>query len=181
MRKIAFVLIVPAFLLSATAAYSQRPQTPPLRMFLNEIQPGVMSSPQYCLLVFDNHHFHAEKANIKNQQATDRKVFEGQLSDKDWSALVAIIDSQKFRDLKVPQSVPPLVMQDTHPYTISIARDKNFQNMEFLDSKSMKPYEAEVKPLLRWWKEMRTERVESRTSDPDSRCTLDNSHAVFAQ
>jgi hypothetical protein len=180
MRQIGIIVIVSALLLSATVAYSQRSQVQ-LRAFLNEIQPGVMSSQQYCLLVFDDHHFHVEKTNIKDQQATDRKVSEGQLSDKDWSALVAIIDSQKFRDLKVPQSVPPLVMQDTHPYTISIARDKNFQNMEFLDAKSMKPYEAEVKPLLQWWKAVRSKRMDSKPLDSDSRCTLDNSHAIFAQ
>jgi len=180
MRQISAIIIVSAFLLPATVAYPQRSQVP-LRVFLNEIQPGVMSSPQYCLLVFDDHHFHTEKANIKDQRATDRKVSDGQLSDKDWSALVAIIDSEQFRDLNVPQSVPPSVMQDTHPYTIGIARGKNFQNMEFLDAKSMKLYEAEVKPLLQWWKAVRSKRMESKPSDSDSRCTLDNSHAIFAQ
>src|ERR1035441_3086172 len=88
MRQITAIIIVSAFLLPATVAYPQRSQVP-LRVFLNEIQPGVMSSPQYCLLVFDDHHFHTEKANIKDQRATDRKCSDGQLSDKDWSALVA--------------------------------------------------------------------------------------------
>ena len=95
-----------------------------------------------CTSVFADHHFHSEKADLKNGSANDRKVYEGQLSDNDWNALLAVIDSPSFRDLKMPATVPPLVMQDTHPYTISVARDGNFQNMEFLDNKRLKPYEA---------------------------------------
>jgi hypothetical protein len=181
MKMRAFAILATYALVLTSALASAQPHETPLRIFLNEVQPGVMSSPQYCLLVFDDHHFHAEKANIKAHQATDRRVSEGQLSDKDWNALGAIIDSPKFRELNVPPYVPPPVMQDTHPYTISVARDKNFQNMEFLDEKSLKPYEAEVKPLLKWWKSVRSEHLETKTSDPDSRCALDSSHAIFAQ
>ena len=57
------------------------------------------------------------------------------MSDADWNSLTAIINSNEFRDLKVPPTVPPPVMQDTHPYTISVARDKGFQNMEFLTNR----------------------------------------------
>src|SRR5216684_4355165 len=144
-RLIAFLLVLG---FTATAGYGQAPTNAPLKMFLNEVQPGVMSAPQYCTLVFANRRFHTEKADIKQGRDTDRRIYEGQLSDSDWNALVAVIDSPGFRDLKVPQTVPPLVMQDTHPYTISVARDKDFQNMEFLDNKSLKPYESQVKPLL---------------------------------
>ena len=103
------------------------------------------------------------------------------MSDADWNALGAIIDSKEFRELKVPPTVPPLVMQDTHPYTISIARDKNFQNMEFLDQKSLKPYEAQVKPLLQWWKAFRGKNTTMSAASPDAHCQLDRSHSVFAQ
>jgi len=138
-RLVAFLL---ALGFTATAGSGQAPTNAPLKMFLNEVRPGAMSAPQYCTLVFANRRFHTEKADIKQGRDTDRKIYEGQLSDSDWNALVAVIDSPNFRDLKVPQTVPPLVMQDTHPYTISIARDKDFQNMEFLDNKSLKPYES---------------------------------------
>jgi hypothetical protein len=140
-----------------------------------------MSAPQYCLLVFDDHRFHAEKADLKQGQAVDRKVYEGQFSDKDWKELVGIIDSQGFRDLKVAPSVPPLVMQDTHPYTISVARGNAFQNMEFMDPKSLKPYESQIRPLLQWWKGVRSQRISESKAPPDRQCALDSSHAVFAQ
>jgi hypothetical protein len=167
--------------LVATAASSQQPAHAALTLFINEIQPAVMSAPQYCTLVFADHHFHSEKADIKRGRDMDRKVYEGQIPDSEWSALIAVIDSPGFRDLKVPQTVPPLVMQDTHPYTISVARDKDFQNMEFLDNKSMKPYEAQIKPLLLWWKSFRGKHVPESTTRPDPRCALDTTHAIFAQ
>jgi len=167
--------------LTATAVSGQAPANAPLKIFLNEVQPGVMSSPQYCTLVFDNRRFHSEKADIKPGSDTDRKIYEGQLSDSDWNALIAVIDSPGFRDLKVPQTVPPLVMQDTHPYTISIARDKDFQNMEFLDNKSLKPYQSQVKPLLQWWKSFRGQRTPESSAYADARCALDKTHAIFSQ
>jgi len=177
-RPIAFLLMLG---LTATAVSGQAPANAPLKIFLNEVQPGVMSSPQYCTLVFDNRRFHSEKADIKPGSDTGRKIYEGQLSDNDWNALVAVIDSPGFRDLKVPQTVPPLVMQDTHPYTISIARDKDFQNMEFLDNKSLKPYQSQVKPLLQWWKSFRGQRTPESSAYADARCALDKTHAIFSQ
>jgi hypothetical protein len=167
--------------LTAMAGFGQPPTRAALRVFLNEVQPGVLSAPQYCTLVFQDRHFHSERANIKNGRDSDRKVYEGELSDTDWNSLVAIIDSKEFRDLNVPRTVPPLVMQDTHPYTISVARDKTFQNMEFMDTKSMKPFESQVKPLLQWWKSFRGHRRPESSSPPDARCALDSTHAIFAQ
>jgi len=177
-RPIAFLLMLG---LTATAVSGQAPANAHLKIFLNEVQPGVMSSPQYCTLVFDNRRFHSEKADIKPGSDTGRKIYEGQLSDSDWNALIAVIDSPGFRDLKVPQTVPPLVMQDTHPYTISVARDKDFQNMEFLDNKSLKPYESQVRPLLQWWKSFRGQRTPESSAHADARCALDKTHAIFSQ
>jgi hypothetical protein len=140
-----------------------------------------MSAPQYCTLVFDDHSFHSEKADIKHGSDVDRKAFQGKLSDADWNSLISIIDRKDFSDLKVPRTVPPLVMQDTHPYTISVARGPDFQNMEFLDNKSLKPYEAQIKPLLQWWKSVRGQRGNESSTTPDPRCALDSTHAIVAQ
>ena len=167
--------------LMATPVFGQNPAQAPLRIFLNEVQPGVLSAPQYCTLVFNDHRFHSERADIKHGQDSNRKVYEGQLSDADWNSLTAVIDSKEFVDLKIPAYVPPLVMQDTHPYTISVARDNNFQNMEFLDAKSLKPYEPQVKPLLQWWKTMRGRHTPESSSPADTRCALDKTHPVFSQ
>jgi hypothetical protein len=179
-RPIAFLFILGLGLTAVTGS-AEAPVHAPLKMFLNEVQPGVLSAPQYCTLIFADHHFHSEKADIKQGRDRDRRVYEGQLSDSQWNALVAVVDSQAFRDLKVPQTVPPLIMQDTHPYTISVARDKNFQNMEFLDNKSLKPYEGEVKPLLQWWKAFRGQRISVSTAPPDAKCALDHTHGIFTQ
>ena len=179
-RPIAFLFLL-GLALTATAGSGQQPTHAALRVFLNEVQPGVMSAPQYCTLVFSDHRFHSERADIKHGHDSDRKVYEGQLSDADWNALVAIIDSQEFRDLKVPGFVPPPVMQDTHPYTISVARDHNYQNMEFLDSKSLKPYEPQVKPLLQWWKSVRGRRLPESNATAAEKCSLDSTHAIFTQ
>jgi hypothetical protein len=179
-RSIALLFLV-GFGLTPLGIYAQTSAQAPLKIFLNEVQPGVLAAPQYCILVFDDHRFHSERADIKQGRDKDRKVYEGQLSESDWNALLAVIDSPAFRDLNVPTTVPPLVLQDTHPYTISVARDKSFQNMEFIDDKSLKPYAAEVKPLLRWWKSVRGQRTTISSGSPDARCALDRTHGIFTQ
>jgi hypothetical protein len=152
-----------------------------VRLQLQEVQSGSMASEQYCTVVFADRHFHSEKASRSRGKDKDRKVYEGQLSEADWNALGGIIDSDGFRALNVPQSVPPMVIQDAHAITISVAREAKFQNMEFLDNSSRKPYDPQLKPLLQWWKSLRGGHMAASNAAPDARCTLDNTHAVFSQ
>jgi len=179
-RPITFLFLL-GLGLAAVAASGQQPKQGAIKLFLNEVQPGGLSSSQYCTLVFADHHFHSEKADIKKGQDTSRKVYEAQLSDSDWNSLVAVIDSKEFTDLKVPRTVPPLIMQDTHPYTIGVARGNDYQNMEFLDKKSLKPYEPQIKPLLQWWKSLRGEHTPESSAPANPQCALDSTHAVYSQ
>jgi len=75
--------------------------------------------------------------------------------------------------------MPGLVVENSHPYTISVARQKGFQNMEFLTKESLKPYDSELKPLLRWWKSARDMHVPETNTDVDSRCSLTDAEAIF--
>src|ERR1700732_650194 len=104
-RLIAFLLVLG---FTATAGSGQAPTNAPLKIFLNEVQPGVMSAPQYCTLVFANGRFHTEKAVISRGRDSARKIYDDHLADSDWNALVALIDTPSFRNPKVPQTAPPL-------------------------------------------------------------------------
>ena len=150
-----------------------------LRLLLSEVQPGVLGSEQHCMLVFDDHHFHAELARRKRGKDEDRKVYQGQLSDAEWNALNAILDSKQFRELQVPRSMQALVVQDPHPYTISVSREGGFQNMEFLTKESLKPYESQLKPLLQWWKSSRNFHSDQSNAAVDSRCSLSDTNGIF--
>ena len=172
------LLVLPLTTVTVSVAASEPAS---IRLLLSEVQPGSMSADQYCTLVFTDHRFHSEKASRHHGKDTDRKIYEGELSEQQWNALSGILDGKDLRELKVPQSVPPLVMQDTHPYNISIARDGNYQNIEFLDSRSLKPYEPQIKPLLQWWKSLRGQRTPPSGAPANDRCSLDSTHAVFSQ
>src|SRR5580658_9236987 len=100
-KPIAFLALLLGLALAATAGSAQTPNAPAIRLLLNEVQPGSLSSSQYCTLVFQDHHFHSEKASRQHGKDTDRKIYEGELSEADWNALGAIIDSNEFRELKV--------------------------------------------------------------------------------
>jgi hypothetical protein len=153
----------------------------PLRLLLSEVQAGSMASEQYCVLVFSDRHYHYERANRKMGVDRIRKTYEGELPEADWNALAAILDNKDFRELKQPEGAPPLIVQDAHTFAISVARDSNFQNMEFLDNKSRKPYESQLKPLLGWWKAFRGGHMTESSAPADPRCSLDSTHAVFSQ
>ena len=179
-RPMTIFCVVLGISLAANAGPNEAAKGAALRLFLSEVQTGTMATEQYCMLVFVDHHFHAEKANRKMGRDRVRRVYEGQLSEADWSALGGILDSKEFRELKVPASVAPLVVENSHPYTISVARDKGFQNMEFLNNHSRKPYESQLKPLLQWWKSLRSAHLPESNASPDSRCSLDSTNAIFS-
>jgi len=153
---------------------------PSLRLMLSEVQPGSMSSEHNCMLVFDDRSFHAEKAIRHVGRDRERKVFEGKLSDADWSALDGILESDGLRKLDVPSSYVPLVIQNAHFFTISIRRDNGFQNMEFMNDDSRKRYDSQLKPLFQWWKSVRGRRMTTSEAPANSQCKLDNSNAVVS-
>jgi hypothetical protein len=167
--------------LAAAAGPDEMAKGTAIRLLLSEVQAGSMASEQYCTLVFADRHFHYEKASRKMGEDRDRKVYEGELSQADWDTLTGILDSRDFRELNVPPEVPPLVMQDVHTFTISVARGSKFQNMEFLDNKSRKPYDSQLKPLLQWWKSVRRGRMMESKALPDARCSLDSTRGVYSR
>jgi hypothetical protein len=181
-RPITILCVVLGIGLAATSGSSQPASgAPSLRLLLSEVRPGTMASEHYCTLVFANRHFHSEKATRKLGKDLDRKVYEGELSEADWNALAGILEDQRFRELEVPSSVPPPVIESAHTFTISVAREAKYQNMEFLDNKSRKPYEAQLKPLLGWWKTFRGGRMDQSKAPPDAKCALDSTHGIFSQ
>lgn len=175
-----FISIVLAVAPQGSSQVRERQKEPSLRLMLSEVQPGSMSSQHNCMLVFDDHSFHAEKASRHVGRDQERKVFEGKLSDADWSALDGVLEGDGIRKLNVPPGYVPLAIQNAHFFTISIRRDKGFQNMEFTDDNSRKPYDSQLKPLFQWWKSVRGARMTASEAPADSRCKLDNSNAVVS-
>jgi hypothetical protein len=181
-RQVTIILCVVLGIQLAATAGSDQPARggPPVRLLLSEVQAGTMASEQYCTLVFADGRFHFEKAIRKTGKDRDRKVYEGQLSDGDWNKLGGILEDRALRELRVPQEMPPMIVEDAHTFTISVARDTKYQNMEFLDNKSRKPYEAQLKPLMEWWKTFRKSHMAQPSGDPDPKCSLDSSRGVFS-
>ena len=177
-RLVTCILLVSA--VRGNSQIAEQPKEPALRLVLSEVQPGSMASEHYCMLVFADRSFHAEKARRKTGQDQERKTFEGKLSDADWNALDGILEGDGFRQLKVPSDYVPLAIQEAHVYTISVRREKGFQNMEFMNDNSRKPYDSQLKPLFQWWKSVRSRRVAASESPADSRCKLDSSRGVVA-
>ncbi len=177
--RVVFVVLLGAVLQGNCQASGQQKEND-LRVLLSEVQPGTASSDHYCMLVFADHSFHAEKAVRHGGRDQERKVFEANLSDADWSALDGILENDGFRKLNVPSGYVPLAVQDAHFLTISVKREKGFQNMEFMNDSSRKPYDSQVKPLFQWWKSVRSRHMTAASAPADDRCKLDSSHGVVS-
>jgi hypothetical protein len=177
--RLVFCILLGAMLQANSQASGQQEERA-LQLFLSEVKPGSMSSEQYCMLVFANRSFHAETASLHLGRDLERKVLEGNLSDADWSALENILESDGFRKLNVPPPYVPLAIQGGHFFTISVRREKGFQNMEFLDDKSRKPYDSQLKPLFQWWKSLRSKGMPTSNAPANSQCELNNSHGVVS-
>ena len=179
----AFVIILCTALaisLAFAAGNDEAAKRPPLRLLLSEVQAGSMASEQYCALVFDDHTYHYERASRKLGKDRDRKVFEGELVKADWDALTGILDSPELKNLDVPLTAPPVVVEDAHPFVISISRGAKFQNMEFFNNSGRKPYDSQLKSLMHWWKSFRGSRMQESKAQADSRCSLDGPQGIYA-
>lgn len=179
-QLIAVVYILSGILLVTSFGQNETAKSSKLRLMLSEVQAGTMASQQHCMLVFDDRRFHAETASLKMGKYRERKVYEGELSETDWNAVNEIIDSKRFRELKMTAEIAPLVLEDVHSYNIAVAREKGYQNLEFLTKKSRKQYESQLRPLLDWWKSHRNERSTQSAAAPDDRCTLDSTQPLFS-
>lgn len=176
-------LILPIILLVGLSLQAAPPDAEKghgLQVFLSEVQPGTMATENYCMLVFADHRFHSERAVRQRGKDRERTVYEGDLSDTDWNTLIGILDSEQFRKIHLAPVAAPLVIEDAHAYNIAVARQKQYQNLEFLDNASRKPYDAQLKPLFQWWKSQRGKRMAKSEAPPDKRCALDSTHSVFA-
>jgi len=167
--------------LIAAVALAQHSDGPAFRLVLTEVRPGNMATQLRCTLVLRDHHFHHETASITPNRDSERKVYEGELSDGEWSALNAILDGKSLRDLNVPRAFAPPVMQDVHILNISVGRESKFQNLEFLNDKSRKPYDSELKPLLQWWKSFNHRHMTESHAAPNSQCAPNQNNTLFAQ
>ncbi len=179
LQSILYLVLLSA--LTPTLGQGQTAERLSFQLFLSELRPGTMAIKQHCALVFPDHRFHLETASIKHGRDLDRKVYEGDLSEADWRALGAILDAKELKGLKVAPALTSPVMQDVHIFNISVARDGKFQNLEFLNDKSRKPYDSELKPLLQWWKSLNHRHIPESHAPPNRQCALSNNNSLFAQ
>src|SRR5258708_35921397 len=71
-RRLLIVILLGAALQGSSQVRGGQ-EEPALRLMLSEVQPGSMSSQHYCMLIFDNRSFHAEKASRNVGKDWERK------------------------------------------------------------------------------------------------------------
>jgi len=82
--------------------------------------------------------FHAEKASRNMGKDLRTKIFEGNLSAADWSALDGILESDGLSELNVRPDLYLSQFRTPIFFTISVKREDGFQNMEFYERQQSK-------------------------------------------
>jgi hypothetical protein len=161
---------------------AQQPAAVPAYYFrLSEVKYGSMAAEQRCVVVAPDRKFHFEHANRKQGRDLTRKVYEGELSPAEWDAFLRMIEAKDFRELKVQPQMRSPIVENLDLVQISAWRDKGYQNLEFLDKKARAPYEATLKPVLAWWKEFSSRKLNASSAAASKYCAMEsNDNVLFA-
>jgi hypothetical protein len=177
-------ILFPCVLLVSGLSLAQQtaPAAAPFRLLFSEVIYGTMASEQRCALIFSDRRFHLERANRRRGQDVSRKVYEGELSASEWNTLSEILDDKEFRELAMPTAMSSPVVEDLHVIAISVWRDGKFQNLEYLNNRSRKPYDPTLRPLLQWWKNLGGRKMTQSQAPVDTHCALEGSdNTIFGR
>ncbi len=106
-----------------------------------------------CLLINANGSFHREHEVMGEVIWTD--VYEGTLSEADMKALIAAIDNDEFKAIKLPEvTLNAMRRMKEESLIINILRPGGGQSLNFPSPETRKAHENTLKPLLSWWKSL---------------------------
>ena len=165
-------------LLFALACAAQDQPHPVFLARFADMKFGVMASTQRCALIFADHTFHFEHADVHRGKDLKRKVYDGTFTPAEWDALMAVLDAKPLHDLNVPPQ-PTMVVEDLDLFSMNVWRGDYYQNLEFLDKNSRKPYQSTLKPVLHWWKSF-VGRKMTEGAKPSPHCANSQENMIFA-
>ena len=115
-----------------------------------------MGTNEMCVLIYLDGRYHAERTYRKQDEPTEKEVYEGSLSADDMQKLDHLLDAPELRALKSPLAPRRIMVDDLHLVQISIARQEGIQELRYETDAIRKHDDARLKPLLEWWKSLRS-------------------------
>jgi len=123
-----------------------------------------------CILIFPDGHYRLEKSFQGNSGATDEKVYLDTLPDANLKQLQSILDESNFQQIKTEKPKGGIV-HDMDTLMVTIPREHNLQNMDFLNAAERKPYEKNLKPFQNWMKEVQKRKVQAAKNEKGDNCS----------
>jgi hypothetical protein len=155
------MLFLPVVLAIISAGWAQtlqpgHPNSNLKRLRLTEARSGIMGTNEICVLVYLDSRYHAERTYRKLDEPTDKEVYEGSLGPEGFQRLNQILDAPELKSLKSPAEPRRIMVQDMHLVQVDIARPEGIQELHYLTDAGRKHDNAVLKPLLEWWKTLRS-------------------------
>jgi hypothetical protein len=150
---------LPALFGGAAAAQTLQAANPASnvkRVRLAEARSGVMGTNEMCALIYLDGHYHAERTYRKLDEPTEKEVFEGTIGAQEWQELNRLLEAPELKSLKSPVEPRRIMVENMHLVQVSIARQDGIQELRYETDASRKHAEATLKPLLEWWKALRS-------------------------
>lgn len=134
--SLAFMLIVTSW------ALSQTPSTESPYLMRIEHQTR---QENVCMLVLKNNRYHLERTSGGRAQ-----VYEGELPATTIAELNPLLSADKLAELTQNQIESGTAGDEIDQTMLTVPRTNGWQTLVFPNSKSRKPFKAEMDPLLKW-------------------------------
>jgi hypothetical protein len=123
-----------------------------------------------CVLVYPDGKYRLERSfQPSTGGALDMRVYLDQLPEADLKQLQAALDDHDFQGIHTPERHGGII-QDLDQLTVTVPRERAFQNIDFENAGQRKPYEKSLKPLLNWMKDVQKRKVKVAKEERSDNC-----------
>jgi hypothetical protein len=124
-----------------------------------------------CILVMPDGHYRLEKSFQGNQGGgTDEKVYVDTLPDTNLKQLQSILDESKFQAIQTAEPKGGII-QNMDTLYVTIPRERNMQNLAFMNAAERHPYEKDLKPFQNWMKDIQKRKVQQAKGEKGNNCS----------
>lgn len=122
-----------------------------------------------CVLVYPDGRYRLEKQFQGTMGSVDEKVYLDTLPEPSMKALQAVLDDKALQAIHTARPKGGIV-QNMDTLTVTVPREHELQQMDFMNATDRKPYQKDLKPLQEWLKALQKRKVPVAKQERPSNC-----------
>jgi len=122
-----------------------------------------------CILVYPDGRYRLEHSVVHDSGRPDDQVYLDKLPEDKVKELLAILDDPKLAQMESPKGKGGII-DDIDSLFLHIPREHGLQEIGFWTTKERKAYQADLKPLQTWLKEVQKRKVPWARAEKTNNC-----------